>query len=56
MAGKTDRQASSFIIQILADRVSAMSPGQVNFVQWHLIFIDRQYETCFMPPFWDEEF
>jgi len=42
---QTDRQANSFIIQLLADYLSAMLPGQVNFVQWHLIFIDPQYET-----------
>ena len=56
MAAKTDRQANSFIIQILADCLSAMLPRQVNFVRCHLIFIDPQYETCCMPPFWDVEF
>jgi len=45
MAAKTDRQANSFITQVLADCLSAMLPGQVNFVQCHLIFIDPQYET-----------
>jgi len=50
------RQANSFIIQIVADYLSAMLPRQVHFVQWHLIFIDPQYEPCFMPPFWDAEF
>jgi hypothetical protein len=45
MAAKTDRQANSFIIQLLADYPSAMLPGQVHFVQWHLTFIDPQYKT-----------
>jgi hypothetical protein len=45
MAAKTDRQANSFIIQILTDYPSAMLPRQVNFVQGHVIFIDPQYET-----------
>jgi hypothetical protein len=28
--------------------VGAKSPGQLNFVQWHLIFVDLWYGTCFM--------
>jgi hypothetical protein len=27
-------------------------PWRLNCVRWHLIFVGRQYGTCFMSPFW----
>ena len=29
----------------------ARSPGQLNFVQWRLIYVGPQRETCFVSPF-----
>jgi hypothetical protein len=34
----------------------ARSPGQLNFVPWHLIFVGPQCETCLMLSFWHLEF
>ena len=34
----------------------ARFPRQLNFVQWHLIFVGAQYGTCFTSPFWHLEF
>jgi hypothetical protein len=33
------RQTNSFMIQILADYLSAVLPGHVNCVQWHFLFM-----------------
>ena len=34
----------------------ARFPRQLNFVQWHLIFVGAQYGTYCMSPFWHLEF
>ena len=34
----------------------AKSPWRLHFVRWCLIFVDPQYGTCFMSPFWRLEF
>jgi hypothetical protein len=32
--------------------IGTKSAGRLNFIQWRIIFVGSQYETCFMSLFW----
>jgi len=36
--------------------LSTRSTRQLNFIQWHLIFVHHQHRTYFISPFWHLEF
>ena len=54
--GSNEQTELSLSLSHTHTKYGSTNPGQLNFVQWCLIFVGPRYRTCFLSPFWHLEF